>query len=52
MSRIDYALKIIGRHRDKLTRQQIKTLCGQAKAGNTAAALRGLDKLLERGAMQ
>ena len=48
MSRIDYALKVIGKHRDKLTRQQIKTLCGQAKAGNPDAALRGLDKLLAK----
>lgn len=51
MSRIDYALKIIGKHRLELTRQQLKTLCGQAKAGNTAAALRGLEKLLARGGM-
>lgn len=49
MNRIDYALKTIGRHRDKLTRQQVKTLCGQAKAGNTEAALKGLARLLERG---
>lgn len=48
MNRIDYALKTIGRHRDKLTRQQVKTLCGQAKAGNPDAALRGLEKLLAK----
>ena len=49
MTRIDYALKVIGKHRDKLTRQQVKTLCGQAKAGNTEAALKGLARLLEKG---
>ena len=49
MSRIDYALKTICKHRDKLTRQQVKTLCGQAKAGNTEAALKGLARLLEKG---
>lgn len=37
------------RHRDKLTQQQFRTLCGQAKAGNTAAALRGLERIRERG---
>lgn len=48
MTRIDYAMKTIGKHRDKLTRQQVKTLCGQAKAGNPDAALKGLDKLLTK----
>lgn len=49
MVSVEAALRAIKKHRDKLTRQQIKTLCGQAKAGNTAAALKGLDRLLERG---
>ena len=49
MGRIDYALKIIGKHRLELTRQQVKTLCGQAKAGNTTAALKWLEKLLSKG---
>lgn len=48
MTKTDCALKAIGKHRDKLTRQQIKTLCGQAKAGNPDAALRGLEKLLAK----
>ena len=50
MVSVDVALKAIKKHRDKLTRQQVKTLCGQAKAGNTDAALRGLARLLEKGA--
>lgn len=49
MVSVEAALRAIKKHRDKLTRQQIKTLCGQAKAGNTAAALRGLEKLLAKG---
>lgn len=46
MVSVDAALRAIKKHRGKLTRQQVKTLCGQAKAGNTDAALRGLEKLL------
>ena len=49
MVSVETALRAIKKHRDKLTRQQVKTLCGQVKAGNTAAAMRGLDKLLAKG---
>lgn len=48
MVSVDAALRAIKKHRDKLTRQQVKTLCGQAKAGNPDAALRGLDKLIAK----
>lgn len=43
------ALRTIEQHRRQLTRQQFRTLMGQAKAGNPDAALRGLDKILKRG---
>lgn len=42
------AFKVIEAHRHQLTRQQLQTLRGQVKAGNPDAALRGLDKILER----
>lgn len=37
----------IWKNRKHLTRQQMKTLKGQIKAGDTDAAMRGLDKLLK-----
>lgn len=36
------------KHRDRLTRQQIKTLHGQLKSGNVDGAYKGLRKLLSR----
>ena len=49
MPSVDITIKRIKSYRDRLTKQQVRTLCGQAKAGDTEAALRGLKKLLERG---
>ena len=47
---IGLALKEIKRRRRNLSPKQMETLCGQAKAGNPEAALRGLRKILqERG---
>ena len=44
---IGLALKEIKRRRRNLSPKQIATLCGQAKAGNPDAALRGLHKILQ-----
>ena len=49
MNQITFALRLIHHHRHKLTRQQVKTLCGQAKAGDPHGALKGLAALVERG---
>ena len=47
---IGIAIKEIKRRRRNLSPKQIDTLCGQAKAGDPAAALRGLRKILhEKG---
>ena len=43
-------IKQLKAHQGELTRQQIRTLKGQALAGNAAGALKGLQKLLERKA--
>ena len=45
----EWAIRAIEQHRNRLSRQQFKTLIGQAKAGNPDAAMRGLDKILGRG---
>jgi len=39
---------LIKEYRDLLTRQQVTTLNGQAKAGNEVAAIKGLMKILRR----
>lgn len=44
------ALIQLNRARDRLTRQQYKTLRGQILAGNADGALRGLQKIVERRA--
>lgn len=44
---IGLAIKEIKRRRRNLSPKQIATLCGQAKAGNPDAALRGLHKILQ-----
>lgn len=44
---INLAVKQIKRRRRNLSPKQIATLCGQAKAGNPDAALRGLRKILQ-----
>ena len=49
MTRVDVAIKRIKSYRERLTKQQVRTLCGQARAGDTEAALKGLKTLLERG---
>lgn len=46
------ALILLNRARLQLTRQQFKTLRGQILAGNHEAALKGLQKLTERGVKQ
>ena len=45
MKKLSEAIK---ENKEYLTRQQILTLRGQAKAGNVAAAFRGLEKILEK----
>lgn len=44
---IGLAIKEIKRRRRNLSPKQIDTLCGQAKAGNPEAALRGLRRILD-----
>ena len=41
---------ILRNHKNKLTRQQLCTLKGLAKAGNLTGAYKGLKKILERKA--
>ena len=40
--------KLIKEYRDLLTRQQVRTIIGQCKAGNEEGALKGLVKTLKR----
>lgn len=42
------AFKAIKANCHHLTRQQFKTLMGQAKAGDPDAAMKGLNKILEK----
>ena len=44
---IGLAIKEIKRNHRNLSPKQIDTLCGQAKAGNPEAALKGLRKILQ-----
>lgn len=39
---------LIKEYRPYLTRQEVKTINGQSKAGNEDAALKGLKKILRR----
>lgn len=39
---------LIKEYRPYLTRQEVKTINGQSKAGNEDAALKGLKKILKR----
>ena len=48
MREIDCALRTIKQYQHQLTRQQFRTLVGQAKAGNPDAAMKGLEKILGR----
>ena len=49
MNQLEATLNTLLRHKRRLTKQQIRTLWGQAKAGNPAAAMKGLEKLMNRG---
>lgn len=40
--------KVLKIHKNQLTKQQYKTLKGQAIAGDTLGAIKGLNKLLNR----
>ena len=42
------ALEVIKAHKNKLTRQQLRTLKGQCKAGDIDGALKGLNRILGR----
>ena len=41
-------MMLLKANRHRLTRQQIRTIKGQALAGDAAGSMRGLQKLLER----
>jgi len=45
-------IEILGNYRGELTRQQIRTLRGQALAGDVKGARKGLVKILERNKCQ
>lgn len=47
-SRIDFFIESLKSYRDVLTKQQMKTLRGQAIHGDLDGAKRGLKKLVER----
>ena len=40
--------KILKIHKNQLTKQQYKTLKGQARAGDTLGAIKGLNRLLKK----
>lgn len=42
------AMELIKAHKDKLTRQQMRTLKGQCRAGDIDGALKGLHRILRR----
>ena len=51
MERTNEAIRVmmlLKANRHRLTRQQIRTIKGQALAGDAAGAMRGLQKILER----
>lgn len=45
MNEIKQTITLLKLYRSQLTSQQFRTLCGQAKNGDTAGALKGLVKL-------
>lgn len=45
MNEIRRTISLLKLYRSQLTSQQFRTLCGQAKSGDTAGALKGLVKL-------
>jgi hypothetical protein len=48
MNQIEATLNTLLRHKKRLTKQQFRTLWGQAKAGDPDAAMKGLEKLMAR----
>lgn len=44
----EYFLRELRYHRDRLTRQQLRTLRGQTLSGDIAGAMRGLGEILLR----
>ena len=42
-------IKLLAKHRSELTKAQIKTLRGQAIKGDVAGAMKGLQKILQKG---
>lgn len=49
-SAITAFLKVLGRHKGELSKQQISTIRGQALSGNLKAARKGLNRIInERG---
>ena len=49
MNEMRKAYETLGEYRYRLTRQQVRTLAGQIKAGHPDAAMNGLAKILNRG---
>ena len=45
MKEVRQTISLLKLYRSQLTKQQFRTLCGQAKNGDTAGALKGLLKL-------
>ena len=45
MNEIKQTIALLKLYKPQLTSQQFRTLCGQAKSGDTAGALKGLVKL-------
>lgn len=45
MKEIKQTIALLKLYKSQLTSQQFRTLCGQAKSGDTAGALKGLVKL-------
>lgn len=48
MTRLSVTLQAIKANAGRLTRQQVKTLRGQALAGDIDGAIKGLEKILKR----
>ena len=48
MNQLEATLNTLLRHKKRLTKQQFRTLWGQAKAGDPDAAMKGLEKILQR----
>lgn len=48
MTEREAAYRCLREYKTMLTRQQMKTLAGQIKAGNVSAAMKGLNTIMER----